>query len=90
MPIAGCGFMRYLARRLLVCRVAMMLTLLKVVAVLFGAWLGYLASFAIGYYAGDRGDVSSAFLTMILVPIMILICSVAAYFIASFALGYLQ
>jgi hypothetical protein len=62
----------------------------KAIAVVFGAWLGFLLSLLVGYYVGDRGDVGSALLTVIFMPIGILSCSIGAYFVASVALSYVQ
>ena len=62
----------------------------KVVAAVFGAWLGYLAGMMVSYYAVDRGDVGSAAASVIFVPIGVLTCSIAAYAIATVALSPLR
>lgn len=58
----------------------------KVVAVIFGVWLGYVAGVAISYYSVDYGDVGSAAAMIIWVPIGILACSIGAYRVADFVL----
>jgi ABC-type dipeptide/oligopeptide/nickel transport system permease subunit len=55
----------------------------KVVAVVFGMWLGYLLGFVVSYYTGDHGDVGSAFDLILWVPVGMLFCSIGAYFLAS-------
>ena len=64
----------------------LMLWTAKVVALVFGAWLGYVAGFLIAYYSVDYGDVGSAAATIVWVPIGVLVCSTSAYLIAAFAL----
>jgi len=57
----------------------------KVVAVVFGVWLGYVAGFLISYYGGDR-DVGSALGVVVWVPVGVLVCSIAPYVVATIAL----
>jgi len=58
----------------------------RIVAAALGAWVGYVAGFAVSYYTGDRGDVGAAFDTVVWVPVGILVCSIAAYRVANIAL----
>ena len=55
----------------------------KVVAVVFGLWLGYVFGFIVTYYAYDHGDVSSAANLVVWVPVGMLVFSIGAYFLAS-------
>jgi hypothetical protein len=66
------------------------LTTAKVVAIVFGAWLGYALGFVISYYTGDHGDVESAFDSILWVPVGMLVCSIGAYFLASRGLRRLE
>jgi len=50
----------------------------KIVAVLFGAWVGYIVGALISFYAID-GDVGSAAFMYILCPLGALVCSIGAF-----------
>jgi len=64
----------------------LLLRVARIVAVGIGAWVGYVAGFAVSYYTGDRGDVGTAFDVVVWVPVGILFCSIAAYRLANIAL----
>ena len=64
---------------------ALLLKTAKVVAVVFGVWLGYVAGFLISFYGGDR-DVGSVLGLVVWVPVGVLVCSIAAYVVATIAL----
>lgn len=63
--------------------------IVRAIAVLLGAYLGYVLGFFGAYYLGDR-DVGSAFLILFIAPITILMCSLVAFFIANAALSRWQ
>jgi len=68
---------------------ALLLKTAKVVAVFFGVWLGYVAGFLISFYGGDR-DVGSVLGLVVWVPVGVLVCSIAAYVVATIALRRLS
>ena len=62
----------------------------KVSAVALGGWLGYVVGWLISYYSVDRGDVGSASALILWGPVGVLICSIAAYVIATKTLSNLK
>ncbi len=62
----------------------------KALAVAVGAYVGYVAGLVLSYYVGDHGDVGSAYWSIVLIPIAVLVCSTIAYIIAAVALRNFQ
>ena len=52
----------------------------KSLAAIVGAYGGYFAGFALSYYIGDHGDVGSAFIAFLTIPLAMISCALSAWY----------
>ena len=52
----------------------------KSLAAIVGACVGYFVGFALSYFLGDHGDVGSAFIALLTIPLAMITCALLSWF----------